>query len=243
MDRKPLRLLLAEDNPADAELILRELRNAGFKLDYQRVDTEAGYLSKLDPKIDIILSDFAMPQFTGSRALQLLKESNLDIPFILVSGTIGEDTAVAAMRGGAADYLLKDRLTRLSQSVEHALEEKQIRDERRTAEEKLQSLTRQHELILNSAGDGIFGVDLNGNIIFQNPKAAELLKWGSDELSGKPAHSTEKSSARLSSSITSQLRLRLKPELGSKLNNISCSLRRIQTRCGYLTRKRCGFWR
>lgn len=86
MDKKTLRLLIAEDNPDDAELMLRKLRNAGFALDYERVDTEGDYLNKLDPKLDMILSDFAMPQFTGLRALQLLKESKLDIPFILVWG-------------------------------------------------------------------------------------------------------------------------------------------------------------
>ena len=83
MDKKRLNLLLAEDNPADAELVLRELRNAGFKFDYERVDTEADFLNKLGPRTDIVLSDFAMPQFTGLRALELVKQSKQDIPFIL----------------------------------------------------------------------------------------------------------------------------------------------------------------
>lgn len=188
MDRKPLRVLIAEDNPIDAELVIRELRRAGYNPESERVDTEEDFIRKLDQNIDIILSDYAMPQFTGFRALELLKEQGLDVPFILISGTIGEETAVAAMRDGAADYLLKDRLTRLGQAVEHALEEKRTREKRKTAEEKLQNLTRQHELILNSAGDGIFGLDVNGNIIFQNPKADELLRWKSSELLGKQAH-------------------------------------------------------
>lgn len=190
MDKKPLKVLIAEDNPTDAELVLRELRRAGFDPELQRVDTEAEFIRKLDPNLDIILSDYSMPQFNGFRALELLKKCGLDVPFILISGTIGEDTAVAAMRDGASDYLLKDRLTRLGQAVEHALEEKRIRGERKQAEEKLVTLTRRHELILNSAGDGIFGLDLNGNIIFENPKAAELLKWKPEELSGKSAHQT-----------------------------------------------------
>jgi PAS domain S-box-containing protein len=188
MTNKPLHVLLVEDNPSDAELLLRELRQAGFAADCHRVDTEAEYLANLDPNLDIILSDYAMPQFSGPRALELLKKRGLDIPFILVSGTIGEDVAVKAMRDGATDYLLKDRLTRLGQAVEHALEQKRIRDERKHAQEAVENLIRQHELILNSAGEGICGVDLNGKIIFANPKAAELLGWKVKELLGKSAH-------------------------------------------------------
>ncbi len=152
---------------------MRELRNAGFRPGLSaRRQTEGDYLSKLDPKLDIILSDFSMPQFNGMRALQLLKETNLDIPFILISGTIGEESAVWAMRDGAADYLLKDRLTRLGEAVKHALQEKRNREEgRHCTEEKLARLRQQHALILNSAGDGIYGIDLDGNIMFQNPKA------------------------------------------------------------------------
>jgi PAS domain S-box-containing protein len=190
MAKKSLHILLVEDNPSDAELMLRELRRAGFAPASHRIDTEAEYLENLDPKLDIILSDYAMPQFSGSRALELLKERGLDIPFILVSGTIGEDVAVKAMRDGAADYLLKDRLTRLGQAVEHALEQKRIRDERREAEENVKKLTHQHELILNSAGEGICGVASDGKIIFANPKAAELLGWKVEELLGKPVHET-----------------------------------------------------
>src|SRR5437588_10733348 len=161
---QPLRVLIVEDNPNDAELVLRELRRAGFNPDWKRVDTEAEFSSSLDPKLDIILSDYVMPQFSGLRALEVLNSCGLEIPFIIVSGTIGEETAVAAMRSGAADYLLKDRLARLGQAVQHALEEKKRRDERKRAEETFDRLRHHHELILNSAGEGIYGQDLSGNI-------------------------------------------------------------------------------
>jgi PAS domain S-box-containing protein len=187
---QPLRILIVEDNAGDAELLLRELRRAGFDPEGKRVDTEAEYLTNLDPALDIILSDYSMPQFSGLRALELLKERGLEIPFILVSATIGEESAVSAMRSGAADYLLKDRLARLGQAVEHALEQKRLRDERRRAEEALGSLQRQSELVLNSAGEGIYGIDADGNINFINPKGAELLGWTVAELLGKPAHAT-----------------------------------------------------
>ena len=144
---QPLRVLIVEDNPNDAELVLRELRRAGFNPDWKRVDTEAEFSSSLDPKLDIILSDYVMPQFSGLRALEVLNSCGLEIPFIIVSGTIGEETAVAAMRSGAADYLLKDRLARLGQAVEHALDKRRLRDERRQAEER----SREQTQIINEA--------------------------------------------------------------------------------------------
>src|SRR5207253_9602586 len=119
---QPLRVLLVEDNAGDAELLLRELRRAGFAPDAIRVDTEPDYLANLHSDLELIFSDFSIPQFSGLRALELLKERKLEIPFILVSATIGEETAVAAIREGAADYLLKDRLARLGQAVERTLE-------------------------------------------------------------------------------------------------------------------------
>jgi two-component system cell cycle sensor histidine kinase/response regulator CckA len=187
---QPLRLLIVEDNPGDAELMLLQLRRSGFEPDWQRVDTEPEFLSNLSPELDLILSDYSMPQFSGLHALELLKKSGLGIPFILVSATIGEETAVEAMRTGAADYLLKDRLARLGRAVGQVLEQKRLRDESKRAEESLVKLQRQHELILNSAGEGIYGLDLDGNIIFENPKAATLLGWTASELRGKPAHAT-----------------------------------------------------
>ncbi len=113
---QPLRVLIAEDNPADAKLVLLELRHAGFEPEWVRVDTESTFLNQLHGNWDIILSDYMMPEFGGPRALELLKKSGLDIPFIIISGTIGEDEAVAAMKMGASDYLLKDRLARLGQA-------------------------------------------------------------------------------------------------------------------------------
>jgi signal transduction histidine kinase len=125
-----LRVLLVEDDPGDAELVLRELRDAGFAPEWDRVDTEAEYLSKLRPGLDVILSDYQMPHFSGGRALALLQQSGLEIPFIIVSGAIGEETTVAAMKQGATDYLLKDRLARLGQAINHALEQSRQHQQR-----------------------------------------------------------------------------------------------------------------
>ncbi len=128
---RSFQVLIVEDNPADAELLARELRRAGFFPSLQRVDTEAEFAACLHPDLDLILSDYAMPAFSGLRALEMLVESGLEIPFILISGNIGEDVAVAAMKLGAADYLLKDRLARLGPAIHQALEQARLRRDRK----------------------------------------------------------------------------------------------------------------
>jgi PAS domain S-box-containing protein len=315
---EPLRTLILEDRASDAALVVRELERAGFDPTWKRVETEQQYVTQLEALPEIILADYTIPEFGAMRALEVLQETGLDIPFIIVSGSIGEDIAVEAMRLGAADYLLKDRLGRLGPAVNNALaqtrsrkEGKQaaeelrstheqlhhllahspaviyslkiedqrvtptlvsdnierllgvrveaatyewwveslhpddreralktlneslsgdgysmeyrirhkngsyhrvqddnrvVRDafgkatesvgvwmditERKQAEDALNTLRRQQELILNSVGDGIYGIDLAGNINFVNPKAAQLLGWSVSELLGKPVHAT-----------------------------------------------------
>ena len=124
---EPIKVLLLEDNPDDADLLLRELRKEGFEFQAERVDNEADYLRALARTPDVILSDFEMPQFDGLKALGLLKERAPDIPFILVSGTIGEEIAVNAIKQGASDYLIKDRLARLGSVVRQALDQARFR--------------------------------------------------------------------------------------------------------------------
>ncbi len=155
-----IRVLIAEDKPADAELILRELRRSGFEPDWRRVDTEADYLQALAPDFDIVLCDYEMQGFDAPRALRLLQERGFAIPFIIVSGTIGEETAVAAMKQGATDYLLKDRLTRLGEAVRHALDEERQRAARKRAEEALRQSEERLRLAIDAAGVGSWEVDL-----------------------------------------------------------------------------------
>ena len=121
-----LNLLLLEDSPNDAELMLETLREAGFELTVRHIDSQAAYLRELDQPPDLILSDFSMPQFTAREALRLMNERGLDIPFIIISGCIGEEMAVDCMKAGASDYLLKDHLTRLGDVVSQALERKRV---------------------------------------------------------------------------------------------------------------------
>src|SRR5262245_23341149 len=121
-----LRVLILEDREADARLVVEELRQAGFEPDWRRVEDEPGFLAGLDPLPGLICADYSLPEFDAMCALRLVRQRGLDVPFIIVSGSIGEDTAVAAMRQGAADYLLKDRLARLGEAVRHALEQKRL---------------------------------------------------------------------------------------------------------------------
>lgn len=150
--KQALQVLMVEDNPNDAELLLVELRRAGFDPQWTRVETENEFLSELQKSPDIILSDYAMPHFNGLRAAELLRTSGLEIPFILISGTVGEDSAVEAMKLGATDYLLKDRTARLGKAVEQALDQKRLRAERRKSEaeikKQLSELQRWHEITL-----------------------------------------------------------------------------------------------
>ena len=133
----PLRVLILEDNPADADLMARELRQAGIEAQVDRVETETEFVARLTPEPDLILSDYKLPQFGGLQALRLVRSRGLDVPFIIVSGSIGEDIAVEAMREGADDYLLKDRMARLGPAALQALENRRLRREMRRAEAAL----------------------------------------------------------------------------------------------------------
>ena len=147
-----LQLLIAEDNPNDAELLLRALRRSGFEPTWVRVETETDFLKNLHAGLDLVLSDYDMPQFSGMSALQLTKLHCPEVPFIIVSGTIGEDTAVEAMRNGAMDYLMKDRLGRLGEAVNQAMEKGRLRRQNREAEakmrEQLAELLRWQDIML-----------------------------------------------------------------------------------------------
>jgi len=132
-----LRVLVLEDRPIDAELVLYEMKRSGYNCISKRVDTQEDYLKAIEDAPDIILADYSLPQFTALQALHLLQERSLDIPFVVITGTISEEAAVETMIHGAADYLLKDRLSRLGQAVQRALQQKALRDEKRKADHAL----------------------------------------------------------------------------------------------------------
>ena len=151
---KPLRVLFVEDSPDDTELIVGELERRGFALTYHRVETAPAMRSALeDQPWDLVISDHSVPQFNCTAALQLLKASGQDIPFIIVSGTIQEETAVQAMKAGANDYIVKGRLARLEPAITRELTDARHRRARREAEDALRERERQAALDLAEAYD------------------------------------------------------------------------------------------
>lgn len=145
-----LRVLILEDRETDAELMVEELKRSGFDPNWSRVETEADYLAQLRQGPDVILADHTQPQFGAPQALELLKEHRLDIPLIVVTGSISGGAAVDRLKRDAADYILKDRMARLGAAVRHVLQEKKLREEKRLADAALkvryQELEMLHEI-------------------------------------------------------------------------------------------------
>ena len=142
---KPLRVLIVEDSENDALLLLRELKRAGYEPVHERVYTALDMNTALEKQYwDVIISDFVMPQFSGLEALKLVQGKRLDIPFIITSGKISDDTAMISMKAGAADYIMKDNLTRLGPAIERELQEKLVRGEREKTSRSLKE--REEEL-------------------------------------------------------------------------------------------------
>lgn len=163
---KPLRALIVEDSEDDAELLVNELKHADYKVTHARVDTAMAMKNELDTRTwDVIFSDFTMPQFDAFDALAILHHTTLDIPFIIVSGTIGEDRAVNVMKAGAHDYVLKGNLKRLVPATQRELRDAEVRQERRQAEEiiysfaytdqvtQLPNRARFHELVRETVSE------------------------------------------------------------------------------------------
>src|ERR1700677_3217074 len=157
-----LHVLILEDNINDAELMVTELRHAGFDCQWKVVDNESDYSAGLDAKPDVILCDFRLPDFDALRALELLHRGGLDIPFILVSGTVGEELAVSIMREGASDYVMKDRMARLGQAVTQAMERRQLRLEQKLAEEAHRRSEERFRATFEQAAVGMAIVSLGG---------------------------------------------------------------------------------
>lgn len=184
----PLNLLILEDQPADAELMVIELRRAGFDPQWKCVQNESDYLENLAPNLDLILSDYSLPGFTALQALQLLREQHLEIPFIVVTGTISDEMAVECMKQGVADYLTQDRLAQLGQAVAQALEQRRLRLEKQQAELHLRESEERFRRLAENARDIIFRYRLSPTPGFEyiSPAVHPITGYTPEELYAHP---------------------------------------------------------
>lgn len=158
--RTPLRVLLVEDSEDDADLLLWEIRGGGYDVIAARVDTEEAMRAALEREWDVVVSDYSLPQFSGLAALELVQHRRLDVPFLLVSGNIGEDVAVAAMKAGAHDYVMKRSLSRLVPAIERELREAAERKARRGAERGLRDNEARLRAIVSNLPGVVFQLQL-----------------------------------------------------------------------------------
>ncbi len=171
-----LNILLIEDSEQDALLVMRELDKMAENSAFERVDSADGLTAALGVKEwDLIITDYSMPGFDGITAIKMVRERNEDIPLIIVSGTIGEDVAVKAMKYGATDYIMKDNLTRLNAAVIRELKEAELRKEKRMLSEQLREKEELYRTLVETSPDAIAMIDINGEILFANTKISLIL--------------------------------------------------------------------
>jgi PAS domain S-box-containing protein len=178
---KPLYVLIVEDSENDASLLLEELRQKGFSPIHERVQTAEEMDAALNRSAwDAVISDYVMPQFSGPAALKLMRDRKIDIPFIAVSGTYGEEAAVGMMKAGANDYIVKNNLSRLAPAIEREIEAAQSRRARTRGEAAQQFLAA----IVESSNDAIYGKTTEGIIISWNEAAEKIFGYRADEIIG-----------------------------------------------------------
>lgn len=183
---KPLRVLIVEDSEDDAEIIVYQLERGGYAPIYQRVDNaDAMSLALEQQQWDIVLADHSLPQFSGTAALALLQEKGLDLPFIIISGSIGDEIAVAAMKAGAHDYLMKGNLSRLVPAIERELQEAISRRERQQIQSELRESEDRWQLALRGANDGIWDWNIKTSEVFFSHRWKEMLGYAEDEIADR----------------------------------------------------------
>ncbi|MBI4850510.1 MAG: response regulator [Acidobacteria bacterium] len=178
---KKINVLYLEDNNNDAELVETELLASDIDFDILRVDNREEYIKAIEGKtVDLILSDFSIPSFDGTEALKIAKEKCPEVPFIYVSGTIGEEAAIESFRNGATDYVLKSRFSRLTPVIKRALQEKEENLRRKQAEE----YTKQQAMVIDIVPNSIQMLDLDGTILFWSKGSEKIYGWKPSEVVG-----------------------------------------------------------
>jgi PAS domain S-box-containing protein len=180
-----LRVLIVEDSENDLLLMIRELKKGGFNPVYERVETSVTMRKALKEKQwDIILCDYKLPQFSAPSAIALLQELNIDIPILIISGKIGEDTAAECMLLGAQDYIMKNNMSRLCPAIARELDEAYSRRKRMQMEQALLHSQEKYQNILENIEDGYYEVDLAGNFTFFNGSLCRIMGYSSEEMMG-----------------------------------------------------------
>ena len=178
----PLCILIIEDNESDAALIIRHLKKAEFIITFKVVETALGMESALEKQLwDFVICDYALPQFNALHALKQLQATGIDTPFVVVSGTIGDETAVEIMKAGAHDYIMKDSLARLVPVINRELVEAGIRRAHKQAEKKIQIQAHLLDLI----GQSVIIIDKSNTITYWNKASEELYGWTAQEVMGQ----------------------------------------------------------
>ena len=186
MKTKKIKALILEDSEDDVKLVLRELNKGQYEIEHTLVEDAAGFENALKKEWDVIIADYTLPTYTGIEALNMCNEKGIEIPFIVVSGSIGEDIAVNMMRTGVKDYIMKNNLTRLLPAIEREIAEAKIRKEKKLWEEKLIISEIQYRRLFESSKDGILILDFEtGMITDVNPFLIELLGYSHDTFLGK----------------------------------------------------------
>jgi sigma-B regulation protein RsbU (phosphoserine phosphatase) len=181
--KTPIRVLVVEDSEFDARILINTLRQSGYDPMFKRVDTAKSMSEALASGAwDIVLADYNMPEFSAPAALKLLQDSGLDLPFIIISGGIGEDIAVAAMKAGAHDYLMKGNLARLAPAVERELREAGIRAAQRKAEEALRESEQRYRLLWENSTDAVVLINADDGVEFANPAVEEIFGYKAEEI-------------------------------------------------------------
>lgn len=183
-----LNILLLENDPADAELCLHELRRSGFDFRSELVQGQEEFCAKIESgNYDVILADYNLPGWSGAEAFEWLQGRNRDIPFILVTGAIGDEIAVECIKRGISDYVLKDRLARLPMAIRRALQEKALREERAQAERMLWERERRFHALMEHSADGIALLSAEGRILFTSHSENRILGYTAQERLGENA--------------------------------------------------------
>jgi PAS domain S-box-containing protein len=183
--KNSLRVLIVEDSEFDAQMMVSILRKGGYDVAFQRVETCESFQSALaGGSWQIVLVDYNLPDFSALAALKILQQSGLDLPFIIVSGGIGEDVAVAAMKAGAHDYVMKGNLNRLVPAVEREIREAANRMNQRLAERALQESEIRHRLLWENCPEAVILMDMQSRIHYANPAVRQIFGYSPDELAG-----------------------------------------------------------